>query len=120
MDLVAGGLPCPPFSVAGRQRGEADERNLFPAAFRIIQEAQPKAVMIENVRGLLDKRFDYYRELVVERLRSLGYETRFGLLNAADFGVPQNRPRVFIVGLRPDYSSAFTMPAKKPRDYTVG
>jgi DNA (cytosine-5)-methyltransferase 1 len=120
IDLVAGGLPCPPFSVAGRQHGEADERNLFPAAFRIIQEAQPKAVMIENVRGLLDKRFGYYRELIAERLRSLGYEIRFELLNAADFGVAQNRPRVFIVGLRPEYSSAFKMPVKKPRDCTVG
>jgi DNA (cytosine-5)-methyltransferase 1 len=119
-DLVAAGLPCPPFSVAGQQRGEADERNLFPAAFRIIQEVQPKAVMIENVRGLLDKRFEYYRELISERLRSLGYETRFELLNAADFGVPQNRPRVFIIGLRPHYASTFEMPAKMPRDISVG
>jgi DNA (cytosine-5)-methyltransferase 1 len=120
IDLVAAGLPCPPFSVAGRQRGEADERNLFPSAFRIIQEAQPKAVMIENVRGMLDKRFAYYRELIVERLRSLGYETRFELLNAADFGVPQNRPRVFIIGLRPEYSSSLEIPLKKPRMNTVG
>ncbi|MGO9459834.1 MAG: MT-A70 family methyltransferase [Rhodomicrobium sp.] len=119
-DLVAAGLPCPPFSVAGQQRGEADERNLFPAAFRIVQEVQPKAVMIENVRGLLDKRFEYYRELIAERLRSLGYRTRFELLNAADFGVPQNRPRVFIIGLRPQYSSAFEMPVKMPRGITVG
>jgi DNA (cytosine-5)-methyltransferase 1 len=120
IDLIAGGLPCPPFSVAGRQRGEADERNLFPAAFRIIHEAQPKAVMIENVRGLLDKRFDYYRELIWERLRRLGYETRFELLNAADFGVPQNRPRVFIIGLRPDYAQAFQTPLKTPRANSVG
>jgi DNA (cytosine-5)-methyltransferase 1 len=120
IDLVAGGLPCPPFSVAGRQRGEADERNLFPAALRIIREAEPKAVIIENVRGLLDKRFEYYRELIVERLCSLGYETRFELLNAADFGVPQNRPRVFIVGLRPEYSSSLKMSGKMPRDRTVG
>ncbi len=119
-DLVAAGLPCPPFSVAGQQRGEADERNLFPAAFRIISEVRPKAVMIENVRGLLDKRFEYYRELIASRLLSLGYETRFELLNAADFGVPQNRPRVFIIGLRSEYSSVFGMPAKKPRTLTAG
>ena len=110
--LVAGGLPCPPFSVAGKQRGEADERNLFPAAFRIIQEVQPKAVMIENVRGLLDKRFDYYRELIRARLGRLGYETRFELVNAADFGVPQNRPRVFIIGLLAPYAAAFAVPKK--------
>ncbi len=120
VDLVAAGLPCPPFSMAGKQRGEADERNLFPAAFRIIQEAQPKAVLIENVRGLLDKRFDYYRELIAARLQSLGYAARFELLNAADFGVPQNRPRVFIVGLRQDYAAAFEVPAKTPRVCTVG
>ncbi len=119
-DLVAAGLPCPPFSAAGQQRGEADERNLFPAAFRIVGEVQPQAVMIENVRGLLDKRFDYYRKLIEERLRSLGYETRFELLNAADFGVPQNRPRVFIVGLRPQLSSGFEMPANMPRGISVG
>jgi DNA (cytosine-5)-methyltransferase 1 len=120
VDLVAGGLPCPPFSVAGKQRGEADERNLFPSAFRIIQEVQPKAVMIENVRGLLDARFAYYRELIVERLRSLGYVTRFELLNASSFGVPQNRPRVFIVALRPEYASAFSVPEKLLLKTSVG
>ena len=106
MDLLAAGLPCPPFSVAGQQRGEADERNLFPAAFRIIQEAQPRAVMIENVRGLMDARFAYYRELIQARLTSLGYEVRIELLNAAHYGVPQNRPRVFIIGLRPEFAGA--------------
>jgi DNA (cytosine-5)-methyltransferase 1 len=120
VDLVAGGLPCPPFSVAGKQRGEADERNLFPAAFRIIQEAQPKAVMIENVRGLLDARFGYYRELITARLHAMGYVTRFELLNASNFGVPQNRPRVFIIGLRPKYASAFSVPEKKPLETSVG
>jgi DNA (cytosine-5)-methyltransferase 1 len=120
VDLVAGGLPCPPFSVAGKQHGEADERNLFPSAFRIIQEAQPKAVMIENVRGLLDARFGYYRELIVDRLKSLGYEVRFELLNASNFGVPQNRPRVFIVGLRPEYAAAFKVPEKMPLETSVG
>jgi DNA (cytosine-5)-methyltransferase 1 len=121
VDLVAAGLPCPPFSVAGQKLGESDDRNLFPAAFRIIDEVRPKAVMIENVRGLLDKKFDYYRELIAERLQNLGYETRFELLNAADFGVPQNRPRVFIIGLRPQYLSAFCNPEKKERSsLTVG
>ena len=120
VDLVAAGLPCPPFSVAGKQRGEEDERNLFPAAFRIVQEVQPRAVMIENVRGLLDARFGYYRELIVERLSALGYETRFQLLNASDFGVPQNRPRVFIVGLRPEHAAAFSVPEKKPLEISVG
>ncbi|MGA7328635.1 MAG: MT-A70 family methyltransferase [Rhodomicrobium sp.] len=119
-DLLAGGLPCPPFSVAGQQLGETDERNLFPAAFRIIREVQPKAVMIENVRGLIEKRFDYYRQLITQQLSILGYETRFELLSAADFGVPQKRPRVFILGLRPEYVSAFKMPIKRPLMASVG
>jgi len=54
VDIVSGGLPCPPFSVAGKQLGKDDERNLFPAAIRIIDEVRPRAVMIENVRGILD------------------------------------------------------------------
>ena len=120
VDLVAAGLPCPPFSVAGQQRGEEDERNLFPAAFRIIQEVQPKAVLIENVRGLLDKRFDYYRKWIEFQLHKLGYKARFALLNAADFGLPQNRPRVFIIALPPRYVSAFEMPTERPLELTVG
>ena len=71
--------------------------------------------MIENVRGLLDKRFAPYRDLIADRLRGLGCEVRFELLNAVDFGAPQNRPRVFIIGLRPQYVSAFEMPAEEPR-----
>jgi DNA (cytosine-5)-methyltransferase 1 len=112
VDLVAAGLPCPPFSLAGQKRGEQDERNLFPAALRIIDEVRPKAVMIENVRGLLDRNFTYYRELISERLQGIGYETRFELLNAADFGVPQSRPRVFIIALKPQYAALFEMPQK--------
>ena len=57
IDLLAGGLPCPPFSVAGKQLGDKDERNLFPAALRIVDETRPKAIMIENVRGFLDAVF---------------------------------------------------------------
>jgi DNA (cytosine-5)-methyltransferase 1 len=119
VDLVAAGLPCPPFSLAGRKLGEEDERNLFPAALRIIDEVRPQAVMIENVRGLLDRRFAYYRELIAARLKALGYETRFELLNAADFGVPQKRPRVFIIGLRPEHSSRLDLP-RPSRDRTPG
>ena len=58
LDLLAGGLPCPPFSIAGKLIGKDDERDLFPEAIRLIGESNPKAVMIENVRGLLDARFD--------------------------------------------------------------
>src|SRR6266536_3895369 len=92
-DIVSGGLPCPPFSIAGKQLGEGDERNLFPAATRIISEVRPKAVMIENVRGILDAVFGDYRLHVEKQLTHLGYRCDWHLLNACDFGVPQLRPR---------------------------
>ena len=61
VDLLAGGLPCPPFSKAGKQLGDADERNLFPEAIRLVRQMQPRALMIENVRGILDAVFEDYR-----------------------------------------------------------
>ena len=96
VDLLAGGLPCPPFSVAGKQLGEDDERNLFPHAIRIVDEARPAAVMIENVRGFLDAIFEDYRKYITGTLKALGYTTGWRLLNASDFGVPQLRPRVAV------------------------
>jgi DNA (cytosine-5)-methyltransferase 1 len=100
IDLLAGGLPCPPFSMAGKQLGERDERNLFPAALRLIDEIRPKAVMIENVRGFLSPMFETYRDGLKAQLKKLGYKTEWRLLNASDFGVPQLRPRVVVVALR--------------------
>jgi hypothetical protein len=73
VDLLAGGVPCPPFSVAGKQEGEADDRDLFPEALRLVDEIRPRAVMLENVRGFLDPKFDSYREQLRENLRRLGY-----------------------------------------------
>lgn len=61
IDLVSGRVPCPPFSKAGKQLGKDDERDLFPAALKIIEKVQPKAVMLENVSGLLEPKFDDYR-----------------------------------------------------------
>jgi DNA (cytosine-5)-methyltransferase 1 len=85
IDLLAGGLPCPPFSMAGKQLGERDERNLFPAALRLIDEIRPKAVMIENVRGFLSPMFETYRNGLKAQLKKLGYKTEWRLLNASDF-----------------------------------
>ena len=110
-DLIAAGLPCPPFSVAGKQLGKRDERDLFPAALAIIGEVQPKAIMIENVRGFLAPAFEEYRAHIKSQLNELGYEADWRLLNASDFGVPQLRPRVAIVGLRNDLWSSFSWPA---------
>lgn len=110
IDVLAGGLPCPPFSVAGKQLGKADERNLFPDALRLVDEIRPQAVMIENVRGFLDAVFSDYRQGLKLQLRKLGYEADWHLFNASDFGVPQLRPRVVIVAIRKDLSENFSWP----------
>lgn len=102
VDLLAGGVPCPPFSKAGRQLGADDERDLFPRALELADAIRPKAVMLENVRGLLDPVFSSYRDAVEARLREMGYTTSWRLLNASDFGVPQLRPRVIMVAMRDD------------------
>jgi DNA (cytosine-5)-methyltransferase 1 len=112
--LLAGGVPCPPFSVAGKQLGTADGRNLFPEAIRLAREIRPKAIMLENVRGLLDAVFRDYREEIGSQLRDLGYATSWRLLNASDFGVPQLRPRVVVVAIREDLGPKFVWP--EPQD----
>jgi DNA (cytosine-5)-methyltransferase 1 len=121
VDLLAGGLPCPPFSIAGKQLGENDERNLFPAALRLIDEIRPKAVMIENVRGFLSAVFEDYRLHLKSQLNKLGYTVEWRLLSASDFGVPQLRPRVVIVAIRKDLVEAFDWPTVLPHNPpTVG
>jgi DNA (cytosine-5)-methyltransferase 1 len=120
-DLFTGGLPCPPFSIAGKQLGEQDERNLFPAALRLIDEIRPKAIMIENVRGFLSAVFEDYRLHLKAQLKKLGYHADWRLLNASDFGVPQLRPRVVIVAVRNDLVDAFDWPTAQPHNPpTVG
>ncbi|PIE12057.1 MAG: DNA (cytosine-5-)-methyltransferase [Rhodobacterales bacterium] len=121
IDLLAGGLPCPPFSVAGKQLGEKDERNLFNDALDIIADARPRAVMIENVRGFLDAVFHDYRERLKRQLSKMGYHTDWRLLNASDFGVPQLRPRVVIVAVEKACSDLFDWPEAHPHNPpTVG
>jgi DNA (cytosine-5)-methyltransferase 1 len=110
IDLIAGGVPCPPFSKAGKQLGADDERDLFPQAIRLIDECRPKAVMLENVRGLLDAVFEDYRRKFELQLKKLGYVPRWKLLNSSDFGVSQLRPRVVFVGIRKDTADEFTWP----------
>jgi len=112
IDIISGGLPCPPFSVAGKQLGTKDERNLFPAMIRLVDQIRPKAVMIENVRGFSDAVFIDYRLSIKEQLRKLGYVTGWKLMNASDFGVPQLRPRVAFIGLRSEYAEHFYWPDK--------
>ncbi len=113
VDLLAGGVPCPPFSKAGRQLGADDERDLFPRALELARELRPKAVMLENVRGLLDPMFRQYREGVEWQLSEMGYTASWRLLNASDFGVPQLRPRVILVALKNELGP-FSWPEPDP------
>lgn len=110
VDIVSGGLPCPPFSIAGKQLGQGDERNLFPVMIRLVDQIRPQAVMIENVRGILDAVFEDYRRYVGGELRKLGYETGWKLMNASDFGVSQLRPRVVFIALKKVHSPHFSWP----------
>lgn len=111
VDLVAGGVPCPPFSKAGKQLGELDARDMFPEAIRVVDETRPQAVMLENVRGLLDAVFVNYRQKIAKQLQTMGYWTDWHLFNAADFGVSQLRPRVICVALRQELAEHFHWPA---------
>lgn len=121
VDLLAGGVPCPPFSKAGKQLGDSDDRDLFPDAIRLVEECQPQAVMLENVRGLLDSVFDDYRAKIIADLKKLGYVADWRLLNASDFGVPQLRPRVVFVALKKDKADYFSWPTPSiDRPLTVG
>lgn len=120
VDLFARGLPCPPFSVAGKQLGEQDERNLFDDALRLISEIQPKFVLIENVRGFLDPTFESYRAKLRRQFVGRGYRVDWRLLNASDFGVPQLRPRVAIVAAKAPYWENFAFPKGVRSEVTVG
>ncbi len=110
VDLLAGGLPCPPFSVAGKQLGERDERNLFPSALQIIEATKPTAIMLENVRGFLSTVFEDYRNGLKQQLKKLGYVAEWRLLNASDYGVSQLRPRVIIVAIKNEFAENFSWP----------
>lgn len=138
VDLVAGGPPCQPFSIGGKHRGSDDSRNLIPEFTRAIRELAPPAFMFENVRGLLRPGFRPYFDYVLQELRHptlarqsteswtehferlgtldakrsrLTYDVHFQVLNAADYGVPQARHRVFVVGFRSDLGVGFQFPS---------
>lgn len=120
VDLFAGGVPCPPFSIAGKQLGASDERDLFPEALRLIDECNPKAIMLENVKGLLDKKFEAYRTAIVDELKQKGYSCDWQLVNSSDYGVSQLRPRAILIGLKTEYFSFFKWPEKQKSPPTIG
>ncbi|MEU4209626.1 DNA cytosine methyltransferase [Streptomyces sp. NPDC026206] len=110
LDLLAGGVPCPPFSVAGRQLGEHDERDLFPRMLELAEQLRPKAIMIENVRGILDEKFTPYRERIIKQIADIGASEGGGyelcgweLIEARSYGVPQLRPRAILVMIDKKY-----------------
>ena len=121
VDLLAGGVPCPPFTVAGRQLGSTDERDLFAWAVELAGRIRPRALLLENVRGLSLNRFGAYRQHVLDRLRELGYVPGWQLLQASDFGVPQLRPRTVLVAVRAEDAAWFRWPGATGRPpLTVG
>lgn len=137
--VVAGGPPCQPFSVGGKHKAYEDDRDMFPQAVRAVRESKPDSFIFENVKGLLRKSFSSYFEYVILQLtypnlikeddeswenhlsrleeihtkgryRGLKYNVIFRLLNAADYGVPQKRERVFMVGFRSDLNVEWSFP----------
>jgi DNA (cytosine-5)-methyltransferase 1 len=110
VDLLSGGVPCPPFSIAGKQLGGDDERDLFPEALRLVMECKPEAVMLENVRGLFERKFDAYRDDIKQKFEILGYRCIWELAKANHFGVPQQRTRTILIALKEKYAKHFIWP----------
>ena len=114
-DIVIGGPPCQPFSVGGHQKGIEDGRNGFPSFINAVKQIKPKIWLFENVRGILYGNKWYFDE-VVENLKNEGYLIDYQLLNAVNYGVPQNRERVFCIG----HKGNFVFPKPELAKVTVG
>ena len=110
-DVLCGGFPCQPFSQAGLKKGFADTRGtLFFNVANIIKEKNPKVVLLENVRGLLTHDNGNTFEVIKNTMDELGYSFHYKILKASDYGVPQNRPRLYMVGIRKDLEDKFKFP----------
>lgn len=114
-DIIIGGPPCQPFSIGGYQKGIEDSRDGFPIFIDAIKKLEPKIFLFENVRGLLYRNKEYF-DIITKELNQLGYLIDFKLLNAVDFGVPQNRERLFVVG----HKAKFHFPKNRNMKVTVG
>lgn len=119
-DILTAGFPCQPFSNAGSRKGVYDSKGLlYKECLRIIQHKMPKVILFENVRGLLSSIYFDGRKLpdiIVEDLKDIGYNVSYQLVNAADYGVPQNRHRVIFVGIREDLGKTFIFPEKQKKE----
>lgn len=120
IDLLAGGVPCPPFSIAGKQLGANDERDLFAWAVEQVDVIRPRALLLENVRGLSMPRFAGYRQHVLDRLNTFGYSAEWRLIQASEYGVPQLRPRFVLVAMVPEDFQYFKWPTAMGEVKTVG
>ena len=120
IDLLAAGVPCPPFSIASKQLGADDDRDMFPAALDLVEHIRPRAVLFENVPGFASVKFEDYRHKLLGRLSKLGYQPEWKILQAADFGVPQLRPRFVLVALQPKDAEFFAWPIETGPLETVG
>ncbi len=110
-DLVVGGVPCQAWSVAGKKKGFNDPRGkLWKDCIQLVKKNKPKAFIFENVKGLYDPRNKGSLELIISEFRKSGYDVFHKVLNAYDFGLPQNRDRLFIVGIRADIKLDFNFP----------
>lgn len=122
-DILTAGFPCQPFSNAGNRKGVHDSRGmLYKECLRIIARKMPKVIVFENVKGLLSTKYIDGRNLadvIIEDLSSMnniGYNVVYQLVNAADYGVPQNRQRVLFVGIRKDLGKTFVFPPKQSKE----
>jgi DNA (cytosine-5)-methyltransferase 1 len=114
VDLIAGGPPCQPFSVAGHHRARRDDRDMIPDFVRAVREARPVAFMMENVPGLATPRNAAYLAEIIGQLTDIGYTVHHAILDAADFGVPQHRRRLFLVGVPRNVRFSFPLPTHGP------
>ena len=118
IDLLAGGVPCQPFSRGGQRRGEFDERELFTTAGYYVEELKPRAFFFENVKGFEERKHaDFRRRLTVD-FNSLGYDIKLFTMKAAEYGLPQERERVVLLGLKKGYRGAFRLPSVNPTPKT--
>lgn len=120
VDLITYGFPCQDISNAGKQKGFTDENGertrsgLFFEALRIIDDYRPKFAIAENVKALTSKKFSEEFKTVLESLEEVGYNNYYQVLNAKDYGIPQNRERVFIISIRKDIDKGFEFPQPVP------
>ena len=111
-DVLCAGFPCQPFSVAGSQKGFDDKRSLFPHIYSIIKIKKPKVFILENVKNLLSIDSGKCFKFIKESLESINYDFHYKILKASDYGLPQLRPRVFMVGFNKKIDFKFPKPIK--------